>query len=102
MEKQKPHYDLKAIKAAFSDPNKLNRTVTAEDGAADLGMQDSDVVGVIQALKHPKDFDKSMTSHKDHSVWQDVYKPTVAERTIYVKFTLDDRKEFLLISFKEN
>ena len=42
-----------------------------------------------------------MTSHSNHKVWQDVYKPAVAERRLYVKFTLDGRKEFLLISFKE-
>jgi len=42
-----------------------------------------------------------MTSISDHTVWQDVYKPTVAERTVYVKFTLDQQKELLLISFKE-
>ena len=100
MEKQKPHYSLNAIKAAFANAYGLNRTVTAADGADDLGMDETDVVDVIQALR-PADFDKSMTSHSDHTVWQDVYKPTVAERTIYVKFTLDDRKEFLLISFKE-
>ena len=100
MEKQKPHYFLDAIKAAFADPDRLNRTVTAADGADDLGMDDADVVDVIQALR-PADFDKSMTSHSHHTVWQDVYKPTVAERTIYVKFTLDAQKAFLLISFKE-
>jgi motility quorum-sensing regulator/GCU-specific mRNA interferase toxin len=101
MEKWKPHYSLGDIKAAFADPDSLNRTVTAADGAADLGMEDSEVVAVIQALKRPADFDKSMTSDRDHTLWQDVYKPTVAERTIYVKFTLDAQKEFLLISFKE-
>jgi motility quorum-sensing regulator/GCU-specific mRNA interferase toxin len=100
MEKRRPHYSLDAIRAAFADAEKLNRTVTAEEGAADLGMDDLDVVAVIQALSHA-DFDKSMTSIADHTVWQDVYKPTVAERTVYVKFTLDDHKEYLLISFKE-
>lgn len=100
MEKRKPHYSLDEIKAAFADPDSLNRTVTAADGADDLGMEDSDVVAVIQAL-HRADFDKSMTSREDHTVWQDVYKPTVAKRIIYVKFTLDGQKELLLISFKE-
>jgi motility quorum-sensing regulator/GCU-specific mRNA interferase toxin len=81
MEKRKPHYSLDVIKAAFADLNSLNRTITAADGADGLGMEDLDVVNVIQALRHA-DFDKSMTSHSDHTVWQDVYKPTVAERTI--------------------
>jgi motility quorum-sensing regulator / GCU-specific mRNA interferase toxin len=100
MEKRKPTYSLDAIRAAFASPGTLNRTVTAEDGAADLGMDDLDVVNVIQSLSH-KDFDKSMTSIANNAVWQDVYKPIVAERMIYVKFTLDQQKELLLISFKE-
>lgn len=58
------------------------------------------MVALIQSLS-PANFDKSMTSIADHKVWQDVYKPTVVERTVYVKFTLDAQKELLLISFKE-
>jgi len=100
MEKRKPHYWLDAIKTAFGDPDRLNRTVGAADGADDLEMDNTDVVAVIQALTNA-DFDKSMTSNRDHAVWQDVYKPTAGKRTVYVKFTLDHQKEFLLISFKE-
>jgi motility quorum-sensing regulator / GCU-specific mRNA interferase toxin len=100
MEKRTPHYSLNAIKAAFADPHCLNRTVSAEEGACDLEMNETEVVAVIQALSRT-DFDKSMTSIADYKVWQDVYKPIVAQRTVYVKFTLDNQKEFLLISFKE-
>jgi hypothetical protein len=42
-----------------------------------------------------------MTSLADHRVWQDVYKPSVRGRTLYVKFTLDARGALFLISFKE-
>jgi hypothetical protein len=42
-----------------------------------------------------------MTSQVDNKIWQDVYKPTVGDRSLYVKFTLDRQQEFLLISFKE-
>jgi motility quorum-sensing regulator/GCU-specific mRNA interferase toxin len=63
-------------------------------------MDDNAVVAVIPGLS-PRDFDKSMTSLADHRVWQDVYKPSVGGRTIYVKFTLDARQAPLLISFKE-
>jgi|ERR1700722_1731562 motility quorum-sensing regulator / GCU-specific mRNA interferase toxin len=100
MEKRKSHYSLDGIKAAFADPAKLNRTFVSKQGADDLGMDDSDVVAVIQNLRLA-DFDKSMTSNHDHTLWQDVYKPTVAKRTVYVKFTLDQQRELLLISFKE-
>ena len=42
-----------------------------------------------------------MTSIADHRVWQDVYRPRVKERELYVKFTLDSQGALLLISFKE-
>jgi hypothetical protein len=42
-----------------------------------------------------------MTSVGDHRIWQDVYKPIVAGRELYVKFTLDAQRALLLISFKE-
>jgi len=99
-EKKIPHHSLDAIKAAFSDPRKLNRTMSAAQGAEGLGMDETAVVKVIGVLTR-KDFDKSMTSFADHKNWQDVYKPVVDGRMIYVKFTLDSEGELLLISFKE-
>jgi motility quorum-sensing regulator/GCU-specific mRNA interferase toxin len=100
MEKRKPHYDLAEIKAAFADAASLNRTYSSRQGADDLDMDDAAVVAVIQGLS-ASDFDKSMTSIADHRVWQDVYRPRVASRELYVKFTLDARQALFLISFKE-
>jgi motility quorum-sensing regulator/GCU-specific mRNA interferase toxin len=100
MEKRKPHYALDIIKAAFADAGSLNRSFVSKQGADELDMDDSAVVAVIQGLSQ-RDFDKSMTSIVDHRVWQDVYKPSVGARTIYVKFTLDAQQAPLLISFKE-
>jgi motility quorum-sensing regulator / GCU-specific mRNA interferase toxin len=99
-EKRKPDHDLANIKRAFADPKTLNRTFTAKQGADALEMDDDAVVAVIQGLS-PRDFDKSMTSIADHRVWQDVYRPRVKERELYVKFTLDSQGALLLISFKE-
>jgi motility quorum-sensing regulator/GCU-specific mRNA interferase toxin len=89
------------IKAAFSNPSQLNRTLTAAEGAEDLGMDEPAVVDVVAALT-PNDFEKSMTSYEDDSNWQDVYKPIVDGRELYVKFTLDAAGNLLLISFKGN
>lgn len=100
MEKRKPHYRLADIKSAFSDPDQLNRTVTAKQGADDLEMEDDEVVEIIQALTNA-DFDKSMTAYHDHKIWQDVYRPKLDDRTLYVKFTQDAQQAFLIISFKE-
>jgi motility quorum-sensing regulator / GCU-specific mRNA interferase toxin len=100
MEKRKPHYALTEIKAAFSDPAKLNRTYSSKQGADQLKMDDEAVVAVIRALGGA-DFEKSMTSHISNQIWQDVYKPSVASKTLYVKFTVDAQENLLLISFKE-
>jgi motility quorum-sensing regulator/GCU-specific mRNA interferase toxin len=100
MEKLKQHYALGDIKAAFADLSGLNRSFVSKQGADDLGMDDSEVVAVIQALTLA-DFEKSMTSMTNHKIWQDVYKPNVGGRTLYVKFTRDAKDALFLISFKE-
>jgi motility quorum-sensing regulator / GCU-specific mRNA interferase toxin len=100
MEKRKPHYALREIKAALADVRRLNRSFVSKQGADELGMDDDAVVAVIAGLSH-QDFEKSMTSIADHKVWQDVYKPRVGGRTLYVKFTLDAQRAPFLISFKE-
>jgi motility quorum-sensing regulator/GCU-specific mRNA interferase toxin len=100
METRKPHFRLKDIKAAFADPTTLNRSFTSKQGADALKLDDSGVVAAIQALSQA-DFDKSMTSYANHQIWQDVYKPTLSGKELYVKFTLDAAGAFYLISFKE-
>jgi motility quorum-sensing regulator/GCU-specific mRNA interferase toxin len=100
MEKLKPHYELANIKAEFADPARLNRTYSSQQGADELDMDDVAVVAAIQGLSS-SDFDKSMTSMADHRIWQDVYKPQVGGRKLYVKFTLNAQGALLLISFKE-
>jgi len=49
-----------------------------------------------------RDFRKSMTSHADHRVWQDVYRVPSEAGPPYVKITADAVNGFLLLSFKEN
>ena len=101
MSRRRPHYPLKAIKAAFSDVTRMNRTMTAADGAEELGMDEQAIVDVVAGLTG-HDFDKSMPSDINPAIWQDVYKPVIDGRELYVKFTRDTRGELLLISFKEN
>jgi motility quorum-sensing regulator/GCU-specific mRNA interferase toxin len=87
--------------AAFANVTRMNRTMTATNGAEALGMDEQAVVDVIAGLT-ARDFDKSMRSEVNPAIWQDVYKPVIRARELYVKFTLDTRGEVLLISFKEN
>jgi hypothetical protein len=79
----------------------VNRTKVAARDASALGMDAAAVVAVIQALQYPADFDKSATAHHNPQQWHDSYKPVVDQRTLYLKFTVDDEGKFLLTSFKE-
>jgi motility quorum-sensing regulator / GCU-specific mRNA interferase toxin len=53
---------------------------------------------VLLALT-PADFYKSMTTHNDHTVWQDVYRPITKVGGVYLKLTVIDG--VLIVSFKE-
>lgn len=46
------------------------------------------------------DFYKSMTTHSDHRIWQDVYRTQTQVGEIYLKLTVID--EVLIVSFKES
>jgi motility quorum-sensing regulator / GCU-specific mRNA interferase toxin len=40
-----------------------------------------------------------MTTHADHTIWQDVYHPTTTAGDVYLKLTVID--DLLIVSFKE-
>ena len=98
MEKHKPHYLLKAIKAQMSTLEAMNLTLSALEGIRSAGMARVDALAVIQGLT-AVDFYKSMTTHSDHRVWQDVYHSEWKEVALYIKFQQAD--EYFVISFKE-
>ena len=52
---------------------------------------------LVMALA-PADFHKSMTTHADHRIWQDVYRPMTAAGRVYLKLTVSDGG--LIVSFK--
>ena len=100
-EKRKPTYDLDAIRAVFSSVEALSVTDTALKTAAALGYSRQDIVATIQTIQRTH-FYKSMTSYRDHRIWQDVYHVPSETGTLYVKFTADAVTEFILLSFKES
>ena len=68
-------------------------------GARDLGINDlRGMCSVILTLT-PANFYKSMTTHADHRIWQDVYHAKVADNEVYLKLTVID--DVLIVSFKE-
>jgi motility quorum-sensing regulator/GCU-specific mRNA interferase toxin len=98
MEKRIPHYSLLEIQAQMTSVTAMNLTESARLGIHAVGMGWDDVLTVVQGLRH-RDFYKSMTLHRDHRVWQDVYHGQWRDKALYVKF--QQAGEFFVVSFKE-
>ncbi|OZA30392.1 MAG: mRNA interferase MqsR [Hydrogenophilales bacterium 17-61-9] len=97
MEKRAPHCKLPVVKALI-DAGKVRTTHVARVGADALGFDYSGMLAVVLALG-PADFYKSMTTHADHAIWQDVYRPNTSAGDVYLKLTVID--DVLIVSFKE-
>ena len=97
MEKRTPHYKLAVVKTLV-EADRVCTTYAARAGANELGFTLSDMLDVVMALT-PADFYKSMTTHADHTVWQDVYRPNTQAGDVYLKLTVIDG--VLIVSFKE-
>ena len=99
MEKKKSHYELRLIKRAFRSSLRLRMALAARQSVHALGMNLRDVVFLVQTLK-PEHFYKSMTSYRDHKIWQDVYHVPFKDFELYLKITVDEEGYFI-ISLKE-
>jgi len=96
MEKGTPHCKLSMVKALI-EIGKVRMTSAAAGGEL-LGLDRDAIVNVVAALT-PKDFYKGMTTHADHTIWQDVYRPATPAGDVYSKLTVID--DVLIVSFKE-
>ena len=100
MEKKKPHYALHAIQRVVAERRVNAFTATALLGAAYLGLSHVEAVAVVLGLKQSA-FYKSMTTHADHQIWQDVYHATLKSGlAAYIKVTLRENG-IVVIQFKE-
>lgn len=97
MEKRTPHCKLSVVKVMLR-AGKVRTTMSARTGAAAMGFGVEEIVGAIMALT-AKDFYKSMTTHADHTIWQDVYRPITKAGKVYLKLIVID--DVLIVSFKE-
>ena len=99
MEKGTPHCKLPLIKALV-ETGQVRATATAYNGARDLGINNLDGMCAVVLALTPANFYKSMTTHADHTVWQDVYRTkTAGGDEVYLKLTVID--DVLIVSFKE-
>lgn len=97
MEKRTPHYDLKLVKRLLAE-GRARVTQVALAGARELSMTEADIYATVRDLSHTCFF-KSMTSHANHRVWQDVYHPWTQYGVVYLKLTVVEG--LLILSFKE-
>ena len=99
MEKRRPHYGLREIQEQMSTVSGLRMTLTARNDALRAGITIQTAVVIVQALDR-ESFYKSMTSHHDQSIWQDVYHGRWREKELYIK-SQRDAVGYFTISFKE-
>ncbi len=97
MEESTPHCKLAVVRALVG-AGKVRTTQSARIGATAMGLDLSAMLAVVAALK-PADFYKSMTTHADHTIWQDVYRPRTPAGDVYLKLTII--ADVLIVSFKE-
>ncbi|WP_427312320.1 type II toxin-antitoxin system MqsR family toxin [Cupriavidus sp. H39] len=96
MEKGTAHYKLRHVQGLVA-AGKMELTYAAYSHAAMMGLRWHGVREIVMQLC-PADFYKSMTTHEDHRVWQDVYRPITRHGALYVKLTVTS--EVLVVSFK--
>jgi motility quorum-sensing regulator / GCU-specific mRNA interferase toxin len=87
MEKRSPHYRLIDVQKVIADPTSRPFTLTALRGGLELGLSELEMRHVVLALSR-HDFYKSMTTHADHSAWQDVHHGATEDGvSVYIKIT---------------
>lgn len=97
MEKHTPHCKLDVVRSLIRE-GRVRKTAAALLGAAALGIDEMEMVAIVLALSK-RDFCKSMTTHNDHRIWQDVYRPVTRYGELYLKLTVLD--DVLIVFFKE-
>ncbi len=99
MEKSTPHCKLSVVQDLVRS-GAVRATGSAFVGARELGINDLAGMCAVVLTLTSADFYKSMTTHADHRIWQDVYHARTARgQAVYLKLTVID--DVLIVSFKE-
>ena len=99
MEKGTPHCKLSKVKRLV-ETGKVRATASAFNGARQVGIHDLAGMCAIVLSLTPANFYKSVTTHADQRIWQDVYHAKTADSDeVYLKLTVID--DVLIVSFKE-
>lgn len=101
MEKARPHYPLAEVQADAARQGAAAFTRTALGNGRAMGLTVAEMVAVVCSLGR-LNFYKSMTTHADHAIWQDVYHAmTPVGKEAYIKVTGTGAGQPPVIQFKE-
>ena len=98
MEKRLPHYPLLQLQVRIAEQGITSFTATALFNVGAMGLSVEQALRVLASLTRAM-FYKSMTTHADTSIWQDVYHAPTPCGMAYIKLTL--RHGAVVIQFKE-
>lgn len=99
MEKRKAHYQLSEIQAIVARDGMNAFTATAARNGHLMGLDDATLLATIADMNGTMLY-KSMTTHSDSALWQDVYHVPLADaRMAYVKLT--KQMGAVVIQFKD-
>jgi motility quorum-sensing regulator / GCU-specific mRNA interferase toxin len=98
VDKATPHFTLDDILAQMVTVDEMNLTLSARNGIWDAGLTQAEALSVVQNLTR-SNFYKSMTTHADHRIWQDVYHGHKDSLAFYIKF--QRAGDYFIVSFKE-
>ena len=99
MEKSTPHCKLSVVQLLVKDGH-VRATASAFNSARELSIYNLSGMCAVLLRLTPSDFYKSMTTHADHHIWQDVYHAKITGGAqAYLKLTVID--DVLIVSFKE-
>jgi motility quorum-sensing regulator/GCU-specific mRNA interferase toxin len=98
---KKSHYNLDELKILIANPKTRVITVTTRANAfSTLGLAtDEEIVEIVLTLKKT-DIYKTMTTHYNSKLWQDVYKPVVNGKILYIKLQKSFEQKGVVIQFK--
>ncbi len=99
MEKKIAHYDLNDVKKSVLTLGIDAFTETALRGMDLMGIEAEEGLSIVLSLQRNMLY-KSMTTHSNSRLWQDVYHAPCADgKMAYIKVTLQERA--IVIQFKE-
>lgn len=82
MEKKKPHYNLIKVKSLIQAKQLKITYIASENAQIDFGLSEKEVIAEVLGLEI-SNFYKSMTSHKNNKIWQDVYNKQIIVKRVY-------------------